>query len=368
MNKKVVVIIKSKLDASSYYRLYQYFRQIKKEEATIVLYEQIPEKVYLWYYNSKHISQWITNGIFWLVGTVRTIFWMEVDQLFFHSDILVLNRKFFARKMPVIFKNQLEKYLKKRKLIWDFDDNIIEDQEISKLELEIVSNYAEKIVITNKYLKKKLNVCSQEKTILVPTTDMDLYPFDFMKSIEERLKTYEKGINLLWIGSRNNIKYLEICISELDQIAKTLNKKVYLYIICNRKFEWKTETIQIKNIQWDRATAIRIMKKCHLGLMPLKEDFYTLGKAGFKIIQYFGAGIPAVASAVGYNKLIIEEGKNGYLVNQNKEWYKIEHLMKDREQWKIFAINARATYEKRFNPFMILEQWKRILSDMERIE
>lgn len=368
MSKKVAVIIKSKLDASSYYRLYQYFRKIKKEEASVILYEQIPEKVYLWYYNSKHINEWIAKGIFWIVGVIRTFYWMKIDQLFFHSDIVVLNRKFFARKMPVVLKDELEKYLKERRLIWDFDDNIMDDQEITKQELELVSQYAEKIIVTNQYLKYKLDFFSQQKTILIPTTDMDLYQFDFIKSIEERLKTYETSINLVWVGSKNNVKYLELCILELDRIVKTLKKKVFLYIICNKKFEWKTETIQIRNIKWDRITMIKIMKRCHLGLMPLEEDVYTLGKAGFKIVQYFGAAIPALASAVGYNKLVIEEGKNGYLIYQNKEWYKIINLMENREQWKIFAINARTTYEKRFNPFMILEQWKRILNDMEKIK
>lgn len=368
MDKKIAVILKCKLDASSYYRLYQYFEQIKKEGTTAILYEQIPEKVYLWYYNSKHWSELLAKAIFWSVGAVRTFFWVEWDRFFFHSDILVLNRKFYARKMPLLLRTRLKRYLEARKLIWDFDDNIMDDREISKLELELISDYSNRIVVTNEYLKEKLTIRDRKKTILMPTTDLDLYSFDYRKSIEERLESYQTSINIVWIGSRNNVKYLKLCISELDRIAVRTDKKVSLYVICNKEFNWTTQKILIQNIRWNRMTAIEIMKQCHLGIMPLQEDAYTLGKAGFKIVQYFGAAIPALASAVGYNNSIIEEGKNGFLIHGNQEWHKMEGLIQHAAQWKSFARNARFTYEEKFNPLVILEQWKTILNDLERIE
>lgn len=367
MDKKIAVIIKSRVDASSYYRLYQYFSQIKQADKTTIVFEQIPQSVYLWYYNSKHASKLSAKLFFWLLGTVRTFCWIEMDRFFFHSDILILNRKFYARKMPVIQKYRLKSYLKRKKLIWDFDDNIVDDKEISKSEFELVSEYSEKIVVTSEYLRGKLSILHQKKTILLPTTDMDLYQFDYVKSIEERLKIYETCINLLWLGSRNNVGYLELWISELDRIAGRIKKEICLYVVCNKEFNWPTEKLVIQNIRWDRVTAIKIMQKCHLGLMPLREDKYTLGKAGFKLVQYFGAGIPAAASPVGYNHFVIEEEKNGYLINGKKELNKIRCLLENKEKWKAFAMNARSTYEEKFNPQMILNEWKTMLNNTGRI-
>jgi len=368
MNKKIAVIIKSRIDASSYYRLYQYFKQIKKEEKSVVLYEQIPQSVYLWYYNSEHGNPLFAKFFFWLIGTIRTFFWIVLDSFFFRSDILVLNRKFYARKIPVIQKYVLKRYLKKKKLIWDFDDNIIDDKEISDYEYRLVSECSDKIVVTNKYLKEKLSILHQQKTIMLPTTDIDLYQFNYEKSIEERFRIYESCINLLWLGSRNNVGFLELWISELDKIADEINKKICLYIVCNKEFTWPTKKLVIQNIKWNRLAAMEIMKKCHLGLMPLKEDSYTLGKAGFKIIQYFGAAIPAVASAVGYNNFVIEEEKNGYLINEKMELSKMKSLLESRTKWKIFAINARNTYEEKFNPQLILDKWKTLLNHVGGIE
>ena len=47
--------------------------------------------------------------------------------------------------------------------------------------------------------------------------------------------------------------------------------------------------------------------------MPLPSDKWSEGKCGFKLIQYMALGIPAVASPVGVNSIIIEPGINGYL-------------------------------------------------------
>ena len=66
--------------------------------------------------------------------------------------------------------------------------------------------------------------------------------------------------------------------------------------------------------------------------MPLKVGPWFEGKCGFKLIQYLSLGIPAVASPVGVNCSIIEEGINGYFANTDADWYTaIEKLIVDSE-------------------------------------
>ena len=52
--------------------------------------------------------------------------------------------------------------------------------------------------------------------------------------------------------------------------------------------------------------------------MPLPEESFAKGKSAYKLIQYGGAGIPALA--VGENCQIIEDGKNGFLCRTPEEW------------------------------------------------
>ena len=54
--------------------------------------------------------------------------------------------------------------------------------------------------------------------------------------------------------------------------------------------------------------------------MPLPNNLWTKGKCGLKILQYLSIGIPSIVSNIGINSEIIKNGKNGYLINNKKDW------------------------------------------------
>jgi glycosyltransferase involved in cell wall biosynthesis len=54
--------------------------------------------------------------------------------------------------------------------------------------------------------------------------------------------------------------------------------------------------------------------------MPLPEEPWALGKSGYKLVQYMACGLPVVASPVGVNSSIVEDGVNGLLAGDTKEW------------------------------------------------
>ena len=57
-----------------------------------------------------------------------------------------------------------------------------------------------------------------------------------------------------------------------------------------------------------------------IGIMPLAEDPWTLGKGGYKLLQYMASGLPVVASPVGINAEIVVDGVTGYLAGTDEEW------------------------------------------------
>ena len=75
-----------------------------------------------------------------------------------------------------------------------------------------------------------------------------------------------------------------------------------------------------------------------------------LGKSGLKALQYMSLGIPTVATAIGANYRVIEEGVSGYLVNTPEEWEaKLRVLMQEPLLRKQIGTEARKRVEKYYS-------------------
>ena len=84
--------------------------------------------------------------------------------------------------------------------------------------------------------------------------------------------------------------------------------------------------------------------------MPLKQGPWFEGKCGFKLIQYHGCGIPAVASPVGVNPLITLHEKTGFIANNDEEWKKyLKQLILDTQLRVQMGKAGREHIEKNYS-------------------
>jgi len=137
---------------------------------------------------------------------------------------------------------------------------------------------------------------------------------------------YVERITIGWTGSFSTLEYLD----SLQPVLKRLQDKYDfdIKIICNRKPE-----LDLKNIiyvEWTEANEITELASCQIGLMPLPDDEWAKGKCGFKLIQYLALEIASVCSPTGVNKIIVQDGVNGFICNSDEDWYRgIERLLLD---------------------------------------
>ena len=147
-----------------------------------------------------------------------------------------------------------------------------------------------------------------------------------------------KDIIIGWTGSHSTLKYLDPLMPLLKKLAA--KKGVRIRIICNQPPVHEFPGLEF--IPWSAQNEISDLAAIDIGIMPLQQDAWSEGKCGFKLIQYMAMGIAPVASPVGVNASIIDEGENGYLCETPGEWeQRLAELIDDVEKRKRFGRNGR---------------------------
>jgi glycosyltransferase involved in cell wall biosynthesis len=108
--------------------------------------------------------------------------------------------------------------------------------------------------------------------------------------------------------------------------------------------------VRVESPSWSLEREVELFNTCDVGVYPLPDDDWARGKCGFKAIQFMACGVPVVASPVGVNREIIEDGVNGFLAAAPAEWQaKIARLLADGKLRQRMAAAARRTIEERYS-------------------
>ncbi len=243
------------------------------------------------------------------------------DLIFIHREAAPIGPPVIEWVIAVIFR---------KKIIYDFDDAIwMKDTDeneglISKLKwkskVASICKWSCKISVGNQFLAdyaKKFN----QKIIVNPTTiDCNKYhnPSLFKDS------NVQKKLIIGWTGSHSTLPYLDLIVSTLLKLETKYN--FTFRVIANKNPQLPLRSFEF--IPWDKASEIDDLMTIDIGVMPLTDDEWSKGKCGFKLLQYMALAKPALASPVGVNVDIIEDGINGYLCKSNQDWYeKLEQLI-----------------------------------------
>lgn len=248
------------------------------------------------------------------------------------SDNLIIERELF----PYLPYGIEKWFLKGKNYILDYDDNVWEGYRGKKL-LEgkyddLVKNAAG-VIVGNDYLEhyvRKLN----PNVIKIPTViNLDTY-----QTISP-IKKFNR-FSLVWIGSPITYRYIEAFAPIFQTLAKTLDFD--LIIIASKTLEDRAiPDVSMKFYDWSSKTEATFLKQSHVGIMPLNDDPFSQGKSGFKLIQYQAAGLPSVATPVGENCTIIQEGINGFLPKMQTEWINaITQLYNNSALYSEYSQNA----------------------------
>jgi glycosyltransferase involved in cell wall biosynthesis len=109
------------------------------------------------------------------------------------------------------------------------------------------------------------------------------------------------------------------------------------------------------------------MQRFDIGIYPLPNEEWVLGKSGLKAIQYMALGIPTVAAAVGANFRVIENGVSGVLVENEEEWENaLIAYIENPELRRAHGLAARKRVEENYSVAVNAPTYLSILEKMSK--
>jgi glycosyltransferase involved in cell wall biosynthesis len=217
---------------------------------------------------------------------------------------------------------------------------------------EATARVVDHVVAGNEYLAALFRERGRDVTVMATCLDPAHY----------RVKEHaEKSpINLVWIGSSSTLPYVGGQLEAIRAAAARVPLK--LITIADRGLS--DPGFAVEHVPWSYETEADALARGDIGIAPTPCDRWTLGKCGFKIIQYMAAGLPAVASPVGANAEIVREGETGLLADTPQQWADaIERLARDVELRRRMGAAARTVAERDYSLSRAADTWARLLSD-----
>jgi glycosyltransferase involved in cell wall biosynthesis len=142
-------------------------------------------------------------------------------------------------------------------------------------------------------------------------------------------RTPSDSFTIGWIGSSATFTY----VKDIARALGTLTREGGSRIVLVGAGSVVDPGFPVEHHPWVLGQEPKEIAGFDVGVMPLRDTPWERGKCGFKLIQYMATGLPVVASPVGINKRIVEQGADGFLAMTDEEW--IHALRKLRDEPKM---------------------------------
>jgi glycosyltransferase involved in cell wall biosynthesis len=240
-------------------------------------------------------------------------------RLFLHArryDIVFIQKKIFRFPLYRLIR------MIGKKIVFDFDDAIYCD-EPHREEINRIIATVDHVLVANDQLAAY--AIQYNRLVTVLPTPLEASPPSTCPSAEDG------NVKIAWIGRPWNQHYL----SDLEGVFLFLKKtalNLTLYVVSGAPFRFKNTDFPIVYVPWSEKKEEEILRSVNLGIVPLRDDEWSRGKCGYKVLLYMSHGLPVIASPVGVKATLIKNGINGFLASSEQEWIdKLCLLSKDQD-------------------------------------
>ena len=131
-----------------------------------------------------------------------------------------------------------------------------------------------------------------------------------------------------WVGTHSTYPYVKTIFPVLERLAREYRFR--LRLVGTGQGHIAIPGVEIENLPWKLDKEIADFQSLDIGIYPIVEDNWSVGKSCFKAVQYMAVGVPFVASPVGACKEIAEPPQTHFVARTEAEWYGyLSQLLRD---------------------------------------
>jgi glycosyltransferase involved in cell wall biosynthesis len=230
----------------------------------------------------------------------------------------------------------------------DYDDAVFHRYDLHRSPLirallgksiDAVMRHATTIVVGNDYLAECAHRAGAGRIEYLPSVvDINRY------TVREKIN---KQFLIGWIGSPITAPYLGLIREALEEVSKQIDARL---VLVGAGDQDPLPGVAKEVLPWSEDSEVAHIQSFDVGIMPLPDGPFEQGKCGYKLIQYMACGLPVIASPVGVNTRIVEQGKTGFLASGNTDWVQaLVMLSKDAEMRNELGKAGRKKVEQEYS-------------------
>ena len=122
-----------------------------------------------------------------------------------------------------------------------------------------------------------------------------------------------------WVGTHGTYVYLQRLLPVFERLSREVSFR--LRIVGSGRERIEVPGVEVETRRWTLEREVDDFQSLDVGVYPIGDDAWSIGKAGFKAVQYMATGVPFVMSPVGVCATMGVADRTHLLATSDDEWH-----------------------------------------------
>lgn len=169
---------------------------------------------------------------------------------------------------------------------------------------------ADVVIAGNEHLAEQASSYSKNVKIIPSCVNPNQYKVKTNYSLESP--------KAIWIGSPSTEPYLHLISEALLKLNASIGLR--LTVVSSGAASLGALDNMIDRINWSPENYKSLLAESDIGIMPLPNNEWALGKCAYKLLQYGAVGLPMIGTPVGANARVLGRSRN-LAADTPDEWF-----------------------------------------------